>query len=139
MIVTIVPQEAIDFMWPQCEPHLSRAVERASEMFDVSDIYLGAKMGYYGLWVVMEGEQVIASYSTRMVSYPKRKALVIDFMGGDRLNEWLPQMVEVTGDFAKLNGCSNLEAYGRHGWKRPLAKLNWTADTVCYNLELNNE
>ena len=66
MIVTIVPQEAVDFMWPKCIESLTPAVQTADKMLGIQDVYLGIKMGYYGLWVVMEEEEVIASFTTTL-------------------------------------------------------------------------
>jgi|TARA_E500000178_G_C16732991_1_gene622437 hypothetical protein len=138
MIVTIVPQEAVDFMWPKCIESLTPAVQTADKMLGIQDVYLGIKMGYYGLWVVMEEEEVIASFTTRFLDFPKRKGMAMDFMGGTRMKEWLPKVDKVLMDYALENGCSHFEAYGRRAWGKWLGELGWEPDHICYKKELKD-
>jgi hypothetical protein len=75
--------------------------------------------------------------TTRVIEYPERKALAMDFIGGSRMKEWLPEAQRTLEKFAKDNNCLHLEGYGRKAWKRWLDKYGWKPDYVAYRMELN--
>ncbi len=113
LVLTAVPTSVVDVIWNDVSRVLRRSVLTADGRFDLNDVRDGIKSGLYGLWVVMEDDKVVAALTTRVVVYPQCKSLAMDWIGGSRMREWLPQAQKVMTKFAKENGCTELEGYGR--------------------------
>lgn len=88
--------------------------------------------------MVMDGEEAVAAVTTRIISYPGRKAMAMDWVGGSRMGEWLPMALETLEEYSKKNGCDHLEGYGRKAWGRWLEKYGWEPEYIAYRMELNH-
>jgi hypothetical protein len=117
------------------------AIQTSKGKYHIDDIYEDLTKGFYDLWLIIDDEgddKVIAAITTRIISYPNKKAMAMDWVGGKRMAEWLPIALEKLESFAKDCGCEHLEGYGRTAWKRVLKKFNWEPDYIAYRMELNN-
>ena len=141
MICTAVPREAIDIVWGDVSSMLNKAIATSGGKYHIDDIYYELTKGYYDLWLIVDnkdGEKVIAAITTRIIWYPNRKAMAMDWIGGKRMMEWLPIAMERLTSFAKDCGCSHLEGYGRKAWSKVLKKYNWKPEYIAYRMEINN-
>ena len=97
MICTAVPREAIDIVWGDVSGMLNKAIQTSKGKYHIDDIYHDLTKGYYNLWLIVDdknGEKVIAALTTRIIWYPNRKAMAMDWIGGRRMMEWLPIAME---------------------------------------------
>ena len=62
----------------------------------------------------------------------------MDWIAGERMAEWLPMAQETIERYARDNGCTHLEGYGRKAWGRALQKFGWKPDYIAYKMELKN-
>mgnify|MGYP001245032423 FL=1 len=85
----------------------------------------------------MDKDEPVAAITTSIISYPGRKAMAMDWIGGSRMKEWLPEVQKTIEQFAKENKCSHLEGYGRKAWGRWLNKYGWEPDYIAYRMEIN--
>jgi hypothetical protein len=141
MICTAVPREAIDIVWGDVSGLLNKAILTSGGKYHIDDIYENLTKGYYNLWLIVDdkdGEKVIAALTTRIIWYPNRKAMAMDWIGGKRMMEWLPKAMEILTDYAKDCGCSHLEGYGRKAWSKVLKKYNWKPEYIAYRMEIDN-
>ena len=141
MICTAVPREAIDIVWGDVSNMLNKAITTSAGKYHIDDIYHELIKGYYNLWLIVDnkdGEKVIAAITTRIIWYPNRKAMAMDWVGGKRMMEWLPKAMEILTDYAKDCGCSHLEGYGRKAWAKVLKKYNWEPEYIAYRMEMDN-
>jgi len=140
MVFTPVPMRFLDFVWPTVEPLLKPATDISHEKYSVGDIYKGILDGTYVLWVVVDQDDtVLAAVTSRIVQYPgPRKAMILDWVGGSRMSEWMPSSHRVMVEYARENGCTHLEASGRAAWGRYMARYGWKPDHVAYKMELSN-
>jgi hypothetical protein len=141
MICTAVPREAVDIVWGDVSSMLNKAIETSGGKYHIDDIYQHLTEGYYNLWLIIdEGkeEKVIAAITTRIIQYPSKKAMAMDWIGGTRMMEWLPIAMDRLISFAKDCGCSHLEGYGRKAWSKVLKKYNWEPEYIAYRMEINN-
>jgi hypothetical protein len=95
----------------------------------------------YNLWLIIDDkgdDKVIAAITTRIIKYPNRKAMAMDWVGGKRMTEWLPLALQRLEEFARDCGCEHLEGYGRKAWKKILQKFKWQPEYIAYRMELNN-
>lgn len=138
MIITAVPSEALGIVWGDVARLMYKSVETSKGKFHIDDLYHGINTGLYGLWLIMEDEEVIAAITTRVITYPGRKAMAMDWVGGSRMVEWLPMAVDTLAKYSKENGCDHLEGYGRKAWGRWLGKHGWKPEYIAYRMELDN-
>jgi len=132
-----VPQEAIGSVWKDVEGILDKAVDTVKDKSKVIDILTGIYEGMYVLWVVMnEDDKIIAAFTTRLIQYPRRRALALDWVGGTQMKEWEDQLIDTMKRYANELGCSHLEGYGRKGWGRALKKYGFYPEYIAYRMEL---
>ena len=105
MMITAVPREALGIVWGDVAKVLIKSVETSKGKFHIDDVYKDVESGMYGLWLIIddekEGMNVIAAITTRIIQYPSRKALAMDWLGGSRMGEWLPMAQKTLEGYAK--------------------------------------
>jgi len=135
--VSLVPPEAVRHVWKDVEKVLKKSVATAKDKSETIDVLVGILNGTYVLWVVMdEDDSIVAAFTTRLIVYPQRKALVLDFVGGTRMKEWNDQLIDTMRKYANELGCSHLEGYGRKAWGRSLKKYGFYPEYIAYRMEL---
>jgi hypothetical protein len=132
-----VPKEAVGSVWKDVDEILKRAVDTVKDKSEVIDILTGVYEDMYALWVVMNDEdKVIAAFTTRLIQYPRRRALALDWVGGTQMKEWEDQLIDTMKRYGNELGCSHLEGYGRKGWGRALKKYGFYPEYIAYRMEL---
>ena len=137
MRVSLVPTEAVGHVWKDVDRVLKKAVATVDNKAKMIDILDGIYDGTYVLWVVIdEQDDVIAAFTTRLIVYPQRRALALDWVGGTRMKEWEDQLIDTMRRYANELDCSHLEGYGRKGWGRALKKYGFYPEYIAYRMEL---
>ena len=137
MIVSLVPTEAVGHVWKDVEKVLEKSVSTVKDKAKMIDVLGGILNDTYVLWVVMdEDDSIIAAFTTRLLVYPQRKALALDWVGGTRMREWEDQLIDTMRKYANELDCSHLEGYGRKGWGRSLKKYGFYQEYIAYRMEL---
>lgn len=132
---TIHPQ-ILDVVWPDVERLLERSLETARGKFAMDDLRNSVESGELVLWLVVDGTTPIAAVTTRIIAYPQRHAMALDWVGGTRMNEWIDMVMDTIKRYAVDNGCVHLEGYGRKAWGRVLQKYGWKPEYIAYRMEL---
>jgi len=134
-----VPSEAVRHVWKDVEKVLKKSVATAQGKSETIDVLAGILTDIYVLWVVMDDDDsIVAAFTTRLLVYPQRKALALDFVGGTRMNEWNDQLIDTMRKYANELGCSHLEGYGRKAWGRSLKKYGFYPEYIAYRMELKD-
>ena len=137
MKVSLVPSKAVRHVWKDVEKLLKKSVATAKDKSGTIDVLAGILNGTYVLWAVMdEDDSIVAAFTTRLIIYPQRKALVLDFVGGTRMKEWNDHLIDTMRKYANELGCSHLEGYGRKAWGRSLQKYGFYPEYIAYRMEL---
>ncbi len=137
--ITAVPAAVIDVVWPDVAPMIERATNTSDGRFDVESVREGIEAGLLALWIVMDDAKPIAALTTRVEVFPTgMRALAIDWLGGDGMQDWLPELNRVLSEYGKSYGCNHLQGYGRKGWQRALSKHGWEVDYTTYRMEIDN-
>lgn len=138
-----IPKDHIDSMWEHVKPIINRAISLTPDRIEADDLYDSAKKGGYLIWIVTEErddvQYIQAVLTTRIVNYPKTKALCIDFLAGTRMKEWLPIVMPVLEELGKNNKCSHIEGYGRRAWTKYLSAYDWKPRHIQFEKRLDNE
>lgn len=138
-MVEVLPvrPDLIDGVWPVLRPMFEKPVALSQDRLAVDDIYDGAKSGAYLLWIVISDNSVIiATFTTRISTYPRRRAMCIDFLAGSKMDQWLETVSSTISEHAVKCDCDLIEGYGRKGWQRTLEKFGWRLAYPTYHKDL---
>ena len=135
-MVSMIPKELIDVCWSDASPLLEKATLRSNGRFDVPSLHAEILRGHQQLWAVFKGDEVVAALTTRIITYPKIKALAIVFCGGRFLVEWGKDMHSLLKRFARDMGCQKMEITGRRGWLKRLEDEGWKPNYALMELDL---
>ncbi len=139
LVYTPVPKAFVDAVWADVVRVLKRSVDTARGKFGMQDIYNGIKEDIYVLWIVLDDDTVVAAVTSRIVDYPgPHRGMALDWIGGTRMAEWLPMVQRAMSKYARDNGCTHLEGFGRKAWGRWLAKYGWEPEYIAYRMELSD-
>ena len=138
MMMSAVPKEAVSAVWADVARVMNKSVDTSNGKYHIDDLFHGIQNNLYVLWVIMEEEEVIAAITTRIIEYPGKRAMAMDWIGGSNMGKWLPGAQETLERFARDNNCTHLEGYGRKAWGRWLGKYGWNPEYIAYRMEIEN-
>jgi hypothetical protein len=143
VVVTAVPHEFLAEEFIRTGPLMERAAKATNGRYQVEDLFESCIDQRHVLWIAAEilpnnGREYLAVLFTRVVEYPRKRALRIEFAAGVRLAEWLGQFAQASRKAAALEGCDLLEG-GRMGWKRVLSYAGVKPTGLLFEAELTHE
>lgn len=115
--------------WGTIEPLLKRATDRTHGCYEPIDVFVQGMAGQAGFWFIEDDGKLDAVVVTEIRQFPRKRALVINFIAGRRLAEWWSPFVESMDEHARQRECSEIMAYARKGWVR-YWKSRGIAETV---------
>ena len=130
-----VPVEMIDTFWDAALEYLQPAIDTAEGKLEAYDLYNDCQMGVCVLWLVIDGSEIIAALTTRIIIYPNKWGYALEFLGGKQMKRWFDMVLDTLQEVAKHNGCTHFEAYGRLAWQRWLGKRDFKPKFVHYEME----
>ena len=136
--ISAIRPELVGVVWPAVEELLGPAVNTAEGKFEIEDVRKDILSGALVLWMVWEDGTPVAFYTTRIIEYPQRLAMAMDWVGGKNLRSWMDQALDEMEAHARRNGCQHLEGFGRMAWGRLLKRRGWKPEYVAYKMELGN-
>ena len=134
MRIQVIPTKVLPAFWPHLAPLLQKAFNLSERRYNLKDLYADALAGDYLIWAIIDenSKEFVAALTTRKAVYARGKALAIEFLGGEQMDEWLDDLMDDLKKHAKHNGCDWLECFGRKGW----VKKGWKPAYVAYEMEL---
>lgn len=131
-----VHYSVIHEVWEEVYPMLIKTLEYADNKYDIETIYKNLVEREMQLWLVFQSDNILIAYMiTQIVQYPTHKRLSNLFVGGSRIFKWL-KFLEDIKNWAKSQGCTAIEGYGRPGWERILEKYGYKKIHTVYKLEI---
>lgn len=137
LTISVIPPQVIDVVWHDASGLLIKAINVSRRKYTIESIRRDIETGALALWLVLDDATPVAAFTTRIASYPDAKGLCMDWIGGDRMREWLPMAQPLMERYAVDNGCTHLEGYGRKAWGRWLQKYGWEPEYIAYRMEIN--
>lgn len=115
-----IPIEKLPDVWPLAYPWL-RDVESLTEgKLTVERLADQLTSGQMQLFIVY-GHKPVAAIVTEILTYPSVKYChVMIVAGGGDAKKWHRPIIDKLEVWAKHNGCTRMEMYGRKGWLRLL-------------------
>lgn len=115
--VYCIQPENVHRIWPG---RVANMVEKAYTFTDEimpPDLMAQFQQSFRQLWVVWDGEQIIAAGVTRIIQLKTCKACQIVSAGGGSAQRWKHLITRIE-DFARSQGCRKVTIEGRPGWER---------------------
>lgn len=138
MNITPIQPDLVGAVWPAVVEMLQPAVDTAKGKCEMTDLLSEILKGSLVLWMVWKGNKPVAFFTTRIIEYPQRRAMALDWVGGREMRTWMKKALDLVEEHARRNGCEHLEGYGRSAWGRLLKRHGWEPEYVAYRMELNN-
>ena len=118
MIIELVPVFAATDIWDKVKHQIEKTNDA---VLNDEDVLGFLQSGQWRLWVAIENGIVVAAMTVEFFYYPRDKVCRVVTMGGERMKEWLTSnTIEKFEDWAKTEGCSYIDVFGRRGWKKVL-------------------
>lgn len=116
--------------WPAAKALLHPALELSDEDWPAVERDLTNNDNQ--LWAVMEGGDLLAAAVTRVALARNGEVAEVYLIGGADFPRWIGELDATIAASAHAIGCVAVRAYGREGWKKPLAALGWKAKAISY-------
>ncbi len=129
--VSLVPTNEITKVWDRIEPLVDKVIPYTYGRMLTVDVLHSLITNQYHLWIIYKDDkdkwdgEVEAIAITEFMKYPRKTVLLINFISGDNLDDWVKELDKVLVKFSKESGCDFLEACGRTGWERKVKKIGW--------------
>lgn len=133
-----VPKDYLAAVWPVVKPMLEKAVATAPGKLGIDDVIANAFQGSYVIWLALVDGEVKGALTTRVIEYPRCRAMAIDWVGGSKMKLWFGPAMRAMKEHARLNGCSRMEGYGREAWLKWLKPEGWRPEYVAFKVELSD-
>lgn len=133
-VIAAVPATMINVIWKDVAPHLQRVVEVANDEITLESVKERLLSADALLVCICRLDEIVACNVVEVRTFDSGiKALYIPIVGGDEMDNWYKQFLEVCKALAKDLGCRELRGIAaRKGWIRKLAPEGWTE--VCTNV-----
>ena len=123
--VSLVPANAVTKVWDKIEKLVDKVIPYTYGRMIAADVLHNLIINHYHLWIIEKEDTIKAIAITEFMKYPRKTVLLINFISGDKLSEWIEELDRVLVKFSKETGCDFLEACGRAGWERKVTRLGW--------------
>lgn len=121
--MNIVPmhKDTVVVAWPRIAELLQPMIDVAHGELSSTGLLrrvLNDELFVYGC--VDDQGLLVAAVMTTITDFPDtgKRILEAPFVGGSRMSEWLPPLLETLKDVARNLGCTHLRGCGRPGWER---------------------
>lgn len=140
MIISLIPKSEVPALWPVAGPLIERAWAEAPGYYRAIDILDHILQDKECLWGVFDEDlNMIACFTTQIELYPLSRKLVISSLAGEKIKLWYPDMMEIMQRFARDQGCSDIIARGREGWKGIGKNSRWRQVSATYEYPVEKE
>ena len=135
--ITMVPPNYLNSLWPDVREQLARAIKRSHGRWNMEFLYASILNGNQQLWLSFDAENNIDGVgTTEILQYPEKRMIAVQFLGGDRVNDWVWDMLEKFKDFGRDNDCTGIEATARMGFWKWLEQDDFSRSYVVYERSL---
>jgi antitoxin component HigA of HigAB toxin-antitoxin module len=131
----VQPLEAKEW-WGTVDGWIQNALDK--DIFNtltVEEIHRAVEIQENQMWVIKNPDPV-AVVITKIVTYPKSKALIVVLCSGSGMRTWANHLTDLLRKFASWHECTHIAAAGRAGWKRALKGVGAKERATLLTLEI---
>ena len=131
MIVAVRPED-LDLVWPSIVEQVSRVTKRFDIGYGVDHVLQQLKENKMQLWLC-NGDAIAITEILIMPDFKVMNALMVS---GDKMREWLPELVATLKIYGKHYNCKYFEATGRRGWDKMLKDSGFKPHSITTRCQL---
>ena len=131
-----IRSENIDGWWSLVEEYLNAALEYGLGEYSIEDIKKSCLERDMQLWVKFNKEGIKGAFVTKIAKYPQKNLLCIILLDGNEFIEWRDEADALLNAFGKENNCEYVELFGRKGWGKMLADIDYKEITRLFAKEI---
>lgn len=134
MISQVTP-ESLDYCWNKLEQQIKRALSHGHGVnTSPEEIYQDLKNQTMFMWVIHDGDEVIAGMIYSIQIFPNKKTLWVEILAGQDMDSWLPELEQRLAEYKEILGADTVEASCRVGLAKRLK--NWGVKAISMELKL---
>ena len=139
--IAAVPIELLDHIFPKCIVHLEKVIKKAPDDLCIEGIKKDLYNGDSLLVIVSDMSEVVAVNVCTATTYDTgHKVMFIPITGGERMEEWLDDFMNIAQALAKDFQCHEIRGMAcRKGWLKVLEKHNWYPIHTVIGCKVNYE
>lgn len=126
---------AIDLIWSEASPIIEQALAHADSKYSLEDVYGFIQSRDMQLWAIYNNKGLQGITVTQIICYPQEKRLLIVFLAGIDFDKWINLWFPMR-DWAKEEGCTACEIFGRPGWERRLKEIGFEKIHTVLKVEI---
>lgn len=131
-----VPTESVPYVWESQIQMIERGMSKGQGDWGSSaDMLARILRGDSHLWVVHQGDEVIAVVVTCARSNIHMTKLFVELVAGSRLDEWVDQVITLLRDLMELIGADCIETSCRPGLAKLLKGKGWSQKAIIMELK----
>ena len=135
--VSGIPSSKIKKVWNMCKDYIEMGNNKSKQEMNLEDIYEKLLTADMQLWVIYNEDKEIESVlTTEVVIYPRMKTCRIVTLGGQDLDDWVEQFLDILEKWAIDNDCIAMETACRKGFIKKLEKFGYEHTYTILTKEL---
>lgn len=115
-----IHRDHIDELWMEIHPFIKMGCDYSAGELDPDDVYEMINEGYVVPIVMKDQGEIAAVITMEMTETKSGKTMFLMTAGGDNIDVWLDEFLDVADNIAKEQGCDKMAIKGRPGWVRKL-------------------
>lgn len=124
-MIIAIKQDDLHKWWPLVRQFIEKALTRGYGEYDADDIHTLLEDGNAGLILAVVNNNVVAGIVTTVIEKPALREMIIMTAGGDHLDDWLDEIMEVFDIVAKQQQADVIAIHGRAGWVKKLKSYGY--------------
>lgn len=135
--MTFAPERIHPSTWPAIFAVLEPGMRHAD--YTASDLVNDLVDNLAQLWVLRKGGDPIAAAVSELVPTPTGLVVHGRLCAGERMGEWVDDLIACIRAHAERVGATRIEIDGRSGWKRVLGRRGWGVARITMALPIETK
>jgi hypothetical protein len=128
----IIPSDYIGQLWDEVKHYFERASVTGTNDYTVEQIKYLLVQGKQTLFVIMDDDKLIGSFSVEFINYPNNRVMHIAAIGGKSVIE--DETVNQLEDWARSQGANKIRAFAQEAQAR-LYRMKMGLNMVTHVVE----
>ena len=123
--ISAIPKDMLDSRWDYIKGYICKALAYCNNEMDIDDVYFQIEDGTVIPLIVEKDGKILSVVTLEIVQKPLKKMICIMTAGGEELDLWLDEILNVVEILAKEQQADSIYINGRKGWLRKLDKYDY--------------
>jgi hypothetical protein len=139
IIAKLIAPEDVNGVWASAGPLISMALNHAKGEVLIEDVKDDLVSGNARLMVFSENGQYIAAAVMVVMTYPRKRVLMVPYAGGVEMEKWAIEGMRAVERLALEMGLDSVYIVGRKGWGRVFKDSGFSEYSTIIGKELTKE